>query len=192
MKLSVYDIIRVSNSKHDSGLTIWKFKISDVNIQELTEELLQPGIWSKFQPPHRYGTRKSAILNQFADNFNLFKDEIFDIVYKDDLMFSRMWYKGAAYYKQHTAMGSQILKDLPGQHMSAHLDNRHIMIQLILNLSDNTSGTGFYTSTSTAPVAIGPTELLHGAFFVNSSNAIHDITNITKDRYILYSVITIG
>jgi hypothetical protein len=76
--------------------------------------------------------------------------------------------------------------------MGIHLDNNHIMLQLIVNLTDNDSGTEMYDIVSSDPYHRVTGEKNKGIMFLNGPGALHSIGNINKDRYILYSAVMYG
>ena len=102
------------------------------------------------------------------------------------------WLSNLDYYINESHFKSSIIKDLPGFKMTPHLDNYHVMAQLIINLQDNCTSTKFYSFNSTEPFYVAPTKKYQGIMFLNKPGAVHDIDNITKDRYMLYASITVG
>jgi hypothetical protein len=104
----------------------------------------------------------------------------------------QLWSNKAEYYIQHCHTHSIIYHDEPGFEMNIHLDNGHIMLQLIINLTDNDSGTELYDITSTEPYYTVTGEKNKGIMFLNGPGALHRIRNINKDRYILYSAVMYG
>jgi len=102
------------------------------------------------------------------------------------------WCQDIEYYIQHCHTFGVIYHDEPGFKMNVHLDNSHIMLQLIVNLTDNDSGTELYDINNAKPYYTLTGEKNKGIMFVNGPGALHSIGNINKDRYILYSAVMYG
>ena len=85
---------------------------------------------------------------------------------------------------------TKLFKDLPGLNMDTHLDNSHIMLQSIINLTDNDVGTELFSIDSDKPIYTMTGKRNRGIMFFNSPGALHRIKNVTKERYIFYSAIT--
>ena len=73
-----------------------------------------------------------------------------------------------------------------GLAMDIHLDNSHVMLQAVINLSDNETGTEMYAVDSTEPTFTMTGKKNHGIMFFNGPGALHGIRNVNKDRHILY------
>lgn len=106
--------------------------------------------------------------------------------------FGQSWNQSTEYYIKHCHTVGVIHHDEPGFEMNIHLDNKHIMLQLIINLADNDSGTELYDITSAEPYYTVTGEKNKGILFLNGPGALHRIRNINKDRYILYSAVCYG
>jgi hypothetical protein len=106
--------------------------------------------------------------------------------------FRRLWYRDTDYYVNATVTETVINYDAPGLKMDPHCDNNHIMLQTIINLTDNDSGTELFDITSPEPYYRMTGQRNKGIMFLNSAGALHSIRNINKDRYTLYSAIMIG
>jgi hypothetical protein len=76
--------------------------------------------------------------------------------------------------------------------MDIHCDNSHIVLQLIVNLTDNDAGTELFDVTSSDPYYTMTGQRNKGIIFLNGAGTLHSIRNINKDRYTLYSAIMIG
>ena len=106
--------------------------------------------------------------------------------------FRKLWHKERDYYVNSTETVTVINHDAPGFSMSIHGDNNHIILQMIVNLIDNDTGTELFDVTSSDPYYTMTGQRNKGIMFLNSAGALHSIRNINKDRYTLYSAIIIG
>lgn len=89
----------------------------------------------------------------------------------------------------------EFIEDKKGFSMDYHIDNRHVKLNLFLNLQDNKDSTEFRILDQFNPVAInsgiapsyrdwkGPTHKGSGYLFFNTSDVWHKI-NVTEDRYV--------
>lgn len=119
------------------------------------------------------------------------KDKLIDIAFTNPYTKSR-FFNTKSYYQQNSKYVAKILKDSPGFKMNPHIDNNHVMIQMIVNLiQDNETSTEFYYFNQTEPAYHSPKTKNHGVVFVNTPGAIHSINGITKPRYILYVAVII-
>jgi hypothetical protein len=90
-------------------------------------------------------------------------------------------------YQKRTYWFSTIHKDQAGFSMTPHLDNYHIMAQMIVNLlQDADTATEFYYFNESLPCYRGPLKKNHGVVFLNTPGSIHSISNMNKTRYTLY------
>jgi hypothetical protein len=81
---------------------------------------------------------------------------------------------------------------MPGFEMSPHIDNYHIMVQTIINLTENGDvGTEFYSPSKKLPYYAGSGALNTGTSFFNTHGSVHGIRNIDKPRFILYTAVYI-
>jgi len=167
--------------------------------EELLPELLRNDIWSTEANIGINDRRrlqyngKSIILNKFKSSFSeQIKQQILERVWNDSNCHSTCYVLSFEHYLEKSTMGGSILKDTPGFSMTPHVDNHHIITQLIINLQDNCTSTKFYPFNSTEPFYVAPTKKYQGVIFFNTNGAIHNIDNITEDRYICYSAIKIG
>ena len=64
------------------------------------------------------------------------------------------WYRDADYYVNDPDVETTttIYRDQVGFEMGIHLDNSHVMLQAVINLSDNETGTELYAVDSAQPV----------------------------------------
>ena len=76
--------------------------------------------------------------------------------------------------------------------MGIHLDNSHVMLQAVINLSDNETGTELYSVESDKPTYAMTGRRNHGIMFFNGPGTLHGIRNVNKDRHILYYGIMYG
>lgn len=98
------------------------------------------------------------------------------------------WYRGVEYYINDPTVRTitTIYRDRAGFRMGVHLDNSHVMLQAIINLTENETGTDMYALDSEEPVYTMTGKRNHGIMFFNGPGALHGIRNVNKDRYILY------
>lgn len=205
----------VANNSHCYGIydtMVWDVELIDS--PDCWDELQRTDVWKTapaMQGAKRHtcytGHHDSELLNRIGRLPGLHQEEFIrisgqcsasrqvaeqgDAITGYDL-FKQSWYKGTEYYIQHCHTFSVIYHDEPGFEMLAHLDNRHIILQLIINLTDNDSGTELYDITSTEPYLKVTGEKNKGIMFLNGPGALHSIRNINKDRYILYSAVMYG
>jgi len=101
--------------------------------------------------------------------------------------FQSRYYKPLDEYQSRTSWFATVLRDQAGFAMTPHLDNNHIMVQMIANLlQDNTTSTEFYQFNKTEPCYRAPLKKNHGVVFLNTPGSVHGIANVTKTRWILY------
>mgnify|MGYP003336720158 FL=1 len=185
---SEYDIHNCYNYMY------WPVTLEIPNFVEL--EIKKPDIWNT--TGQLTNGRLSIALNR-SPELNVFCSDltrtnhsrILDIAYDADTeLFRSRWRKDLQYYKYHSRMMNTIYHDSPGYYMPPHLDNSHIILQLIINLVDNETGTELYQFNSNEIAYTCSGKAGQGIMFFNSPGAVHGIRNITQDRYILYSQIT--
>ena len=101
---------------------------------------------------------------------------------------STRWYRDVEYYvnASNIRTTSTIYRDQVDFAMGVHLDNSHVMLQAVINLSDNETGTEMYALDSTEPTYTMTGRRNHGIMFFNGPGALHGIRNVNKDRHILY------
>jgi hypothetical protein len=104
------------------------------------------------------------------------------------------WYRDAEYYVTDPDIKtvSTIYCDQAGFEMGVHLDNSHVMLQAVINLSDNETGTELYSVESDKPTYAMTGQRNHGIMFFNGPGTLHGIRNVNKDRHILYYGIMYG
>lgn len=175
---------------------VYEYLFWDVKLTHnytLTEELNRKDIWHDsegFGSCQRYNLipKKSQLLDNFCQEFEKFKDQLLDLVtqYK---CFKYRWFRDIEYYRNKTSARVIINKDTEGMFMRPHVDNNHIMVQTIINLVDNTSGTELYEFNNSTPIYQMPADVNKGVAFFNNPGAVHGIRNITRDRYTLYAAL---
>jgi len=106
--------------------------------------------------------------------------------------FKQSWFLGTEYYVESAHTFAVLNHDQPGFNMQIHVDNSHIMLQTVINLVDNDSGTELYDINNAEPYYTMTGEKNKGIMFFNSAGALHTIRNINKDRYTLYSAVMYG
>lgn len=181
------------------GLYHWLFcELELEHNYDLVSELSNDQVWaaSKNFNPFNNNQRliadrsQSGILAEFCNDFHSFKDQLINWAASDNQkLFSSRWYMDPAHYKNVCDFNIEVYKDTAGFSMPPHLDNSHIMIQAIINLTENPTGTEIYTFDSREPFYQAPTQKNKGLAFLNNSGAVHGIRNVTQDRYILYASI---
>ena len=191
MQLKFNNKVNHTTNYFSSTNLLWEVELTDVDLDSIYPELLRSDIWETANVHGNLRFRnndKSEILNNFLNEFNSLKTEILEYIYHyDRKTFTERWWKSLEHYENNTGMHSTIFKDTPGFNMGPHLDNSHIIAQLVLNVVHNTTGTEFYQASSTKPYYKAPTEQYKGVLFFNNANAGHGIQNVTEDRFILYS-----
>ena len=111
------------------------------------------------------------------------KSLLLDIVSQSDC-FKPMYYKSLDEYRDTTVWSASVLRDQPGFEMIPHLDNRHVMAQLVVNLlQDYETATEFYYFNSNTPCYRAPLKKNHGVVFLNTPGSVHGIANVTEPRW---------
>lgn len=107
---------------------------------------------------------------------------------------STRWYRDVEYYVNvpNIRTTSTIYRDQVGFAMGIHLDNSHVMLQAVINLSDNETGTELYSVESDTPTYAMTGQRNCGIMFFNGPGTLHGIRNVNKDRHILYYGIMYG
>ena len=177
-------------------LLVWNLRLENIDLSPIQNELLRNDIWQGNNPQGdlrlNYKTGSSSIIDPFIQEFMELKSTVIDIMYDSDpRSFKQIFYKDKEYYKDRTNFITVIYKDLPGFDMAPHKDNSHIIGQLLINLVDNSTSTDFYNTQGQPPVLNGSSKQYEGVLFLNNSNSIHGIDGIVKDRYVLYSSVTL-
>jgi hypothetical protein len=106
--------------------------------------------------------------------------------------FRKLWHRDLDYYVNSTCTVTVINHDAPGFAMGTHCDNNHIILQMIVNLTDNDTGTELFDIISPDPYYTMTGQRNKGIMFLNGAGTLHTVRNINKDRYTLYSAIMIG
>ena len=106
--------------------------------------------------------------------------------------FQPRYYKSLDQYQTKTSWFATVLRDQPDFAMRPHLDNNHVMVQMVVNLlQDNETATEFYQFNNSVPCYRAPLKKNHGVIFLNTPGAVHSIANVDKTRWILYGGLTI-
>lgn len=115
------------------------------------------------------------------------QEQFVRLIKRNSLVKTR-WYRDAEYYVNSPSVNTvtTIYRDQVGFAMDIHLDNSHVMLQAVINLSDNETGTEMYAVDSTEPTFTMTGKKNHGIMFFNGPGALHGIRNVNKDRHILY------
>ena len=144
-------------------------------------------------PGHASALRSQYNGNDLVKSFlqQSHRDWLLDLVQEHPLTRPR-YTRSRSYYQERSTWFATILRDQPGYKMVPHLDNSHIMIQMIVNLlQDNTTSTDFYLFDQLEPVYQAPTKQNHGVVFVNTPGAVHNISSVEHQRWILYAGVMI-
>jgi hypothetical protein len=195
MKLNLGNEIIYRNKDDVNNLypqVLWDLSL-DCDL-DISAELSRDDIWDYSTVLQGVGraryNRNSDILNNFCAEFAFFKESILTAAYNvKDGIFQFSWYKDFDFYLKTSHLVIAIFKDMPGFSMNPHLDNNHIMVQLVINLKDNCASTKFYPFNSKEPFYVSSTKQNQGAMFLNTPGSVHDISDVTEDRYILYASI---
>lgn len=183
-------------------VVFWDVELVDT--PDCWDELQRSDVWE--QTPASQGAKRhsclsghhnSDLLNQVGCLPQNHREEFIRTAAQADIdlhcnYFNKCWYRDVEYYVKHAHTFGVIFHDEPGFKMGIHLDNSHIMLQLIVNLTDNDSGTEMYDIVGSTPYHTMTGEKNKGIMFLNSPGALHSIGNINKDRYILYSAVMYG
>lgn len=163
---------------------------------EFKKQLFRNDIWEQAHRANRlcYTTNMSSILDATVSIPAEHMSQFVQTAANAGFLFGTRWYQGAEYYSKHAATHTmtQLFKDLPGFDMDIHLDNSHVMLQSIINLTDNDVGTELFSIDSDKPIYTMSGKRNRGIMFFNSPGALHRIKNVAKERYILYFGITHG
>jgi len=183
-------------------IVFWDVELVDA--PDCQDQLQRTDVWqqdSAVQGKKRHqcltGHHDSELLNQIGNLTQNHREEFIRAAGQADIelggdYFKKCWYRDVEYYVTHSHTFGVIFHDEPGFEMGIHLDNHHIMLQLVINLTDNDSGTEMYDIVSSEPYHKLTGEKNKGIMFLNSPGALHSIGNINKDRYILYSAVMYG
>lgn len=164
---------------------IWEIEIqSDTLDSPEFEALLRCNDNFAVSEAHQNNLRSTCTNTELLSTSH--KDTILSLVSQHPV-FKARYFRPVEYYQYTASWFSTIIRDRPGFEMKPHLDNNHVMVQLIVNLlQDNDTATEFYHFNETMPCYRAPLKKNHGVFFVNSPGSIHSISNVTKERWIWY------
>jgi len=193
----IYDEYLADDIHKVQPILMWQLKLThSYNQTELEQELNRDDIW--IPEPHHKNLRcrynhTSKLLNNFISEFSTLKDKFIEESYRaNEHTVGHYWYKGKEHYVKNSTFPPTIYKDMPGFEMSPHIDNYHIMVQTIINLTENgIVGTEFYSPSKELPYYAGSGTLNTGTAFFNTHGSVHGIRNIDKPRFILYTAVYI-
>ena len=180
----------------------WEVELVDA--PDCSSELLRTDIWvdnitSAISPQRKQCLTdcKSEILKEILQVPGQQRAEFLCAATQTDLdtgknYFTKLWYRDLDYYVNSTETTTVINHDAPGFVMTPHCDNNHIMLQMIVNLTDNDTGTELFDIVSPEPYYTMTGQRNKGIMFLNGAGALHNIRNINKHRYTLYSAVMIG
>lgn len=92
----------------------------------------------------------------------------------------------AMFIDEQVYAAGNIVKDQKGHTMTPHYDNRFVIANLIINLSDNKDSTVFYKYGTEEIALIGPKEIGTGVFFFNNPFTPHNITIANSEERIVF------
>ena len=172
---------------------VWdvEYKWDDNLNEELEKELKRKDVWLNPRKKLRSNYNGSSlVVDKICNDLIAQKNEILEYFdsYKPDY-FKNQWVRGLDHYKKTSKMLVGIFWDQPGFQITPHLDNRHLIIQGIINLTNNESSTQYHSILSWDTVYTAKKERHTGSMFVNGPGMVHSIKNPNKDRYILYASI---
>ena len=162
-------------------------------VGETDQQLVRQDIWNSnvaHCPGRRLYTGGSQLLDHVIQTSTSSLVELIPLVLPHTLVKMR-WYRDLQYYQDQLRPWAEIMVDSAGTAMNPHLDNSHIVVQLIVNLADNDSGTEIYSINSPDPIYKLTGEKNKGIMLFNSPGALHGINNVNRDRYILCAGLTI-
>ena len=134
--------------------------------------------------PLRSGFGGTGIVADFLADSQ--KDFLLDLVSQSPL-FRPRYYMSVDEYQKRTQWLATIYRDQAGFAMTPHLDNNHVMVQMVINLlQDNDTATEFHYFNESAPCYRAPLKKNHGVVFLNTPGAVHSIANVNKTRWIFY------
>jgi hypothetical protein len=197
-------IHKVTQPQHLNGMyntAFWEVELVDA--PDCSIELLQPGLWIDNTTPAISNQRKqcsrcnSEMLTEILRLPDQHRAEFIRAAGQvdtdtRDAYFKKMWPMGTDYYINNTRTATTINYDMPGFATSLHCDNNHIILQLIVNLTDNDTGTELFDITSPDSYYTMTGQRNKGIIFLNGAGSLHTVRNIKKDRYTLYSATMIG
>ena len=100
--------------------------------------------------------------------------------------FRTRYHNSLDHYRTRTYWLATVLRDQPEFKMAPHLDNSHVMAQMVVNLlQHNNTATEFYYFNETVPCYRAPLKKNHGVIFLNTPGSVHGITNINETRWTL-------
>lgn len=163
---------------------IWEIKNFDLpelkfNIGKLLDS-------HRFRYDLEVENNEPSLIKEFLDTWQNNVKEILDNVKASNLLILDQMWKGSIFYLNGND-NVELMCDKPGLNMGEHIDNRHVVAVLIINLKDNDSGT--YIEELDFK---GPTEKGTGVFMLNNYNTSHSIHvphNSEEDRYIGYQTL---
>jgi hypothetical protein len=126
----------------------------------------------------------TGVVGEFLKNSQ--KNFVLDTV-SQSATFQARYYKSLSEYQDTAVWFTTILRDQAKFAMAPHLDNSHVMVQIVVNLlQDNETSTEFYNFNESTPCYRAPLKKNHGVMFLNTPGSMHSITNNNNTRWILY------
>ena len=202
IQLGQRHIHKVLQSTHLNGMydsMFWEVELVDA--PDCSNELLRTDIWVDNITASISQQRKQCCIDCKSDMLKEIlqvpgrqRAEFLGAAQADtsNNYFKNLWHKNLDYYVNSTKTATVINYDAPGFAMGTHCDNNHIMLQMIVNLTDNDTGTELFDITSLDPYYTMTGQRNKGIMFLNGAGTLHNIRNINKDRYTLYSAVMIG
>jgi hypothetical protein len=168
---------------------VWEIEIQSpaLDTQEFEQEIHDSNNFA-ISKPHRTNLRSvyngSGVVSEFLAQSQ--QEFLLELV-SQSRFFRPRYHMSLDQYQTRTRWFATVLRDQPGFAMAPHLDNNHVMVQMVVNLlQDNETATEFYHFNETAPCYRAPLKRNHGVIFLNTPGAVHSITNVTQTRWILY------
>jgi hypothetical protein len=190
MKINLKNCHNIVNGGFLPNTLFWDIEFQDANLNLLIPEIIKHDIW-KTNPAiggrFQHNGDSDVLLNFCNESMHL-KSELLEYVYNYDReIFKERWWRDLEYYQNNTSMSTFIFKDPPGFIMNPHLDNGHIILQMLINLVDNPNGTDFYDPKTHNKIYTSSGKQGDGVIFFNNASAPHGFQNGDKDRFIWYA-----
>jgi len=197
MKIVVHNHVTIESKAdvhHQYSIPVWEIEIQD-NVLGASEFefALQDNDNFAISEGHNNPLRSKFIGTGVVADFlaDSQKDFLLDLVSQSPV-FQPRYYMPVDAYQARTHWLATIYRDQAGFDMAPHLDNSHVMVQMVVNLlQDNETSTEFYRFGESVPCYRAPLKRNHGVVFLNVPGAIHRIANVGQTRWILYGGLTI-
>lgn len=169
---------------------VWEVEVQDpaLDTQEFAQEMHDSNNFA-ISKPHQDNLRSiyngSGIVSEFLAQSQ--QEFLLELV-SQSRCFQPRYHMSLDQYRTRTRWFATVLRDQPGFKMAPHLDNNHVMVQMVVNLlQDNKTATEFYHFNETAPCYRAPLKRNCGVIFLNTPGSVHSIVNPNNTRWIFYS-----